>query len=256
MTGLGFSFLQGRSPAGWLRHSSRWARREFWTLLALFLIAGGVWTFVEIADEVVEGETQTLDERLLLSLREPGAPEDPLGPRWVEEMARDFTALGGMAILTLLTLAVAGFLLLNRKTHVMWLVLAAVLGGMLLSYALKYAFDRARPDLVPHGSHVHTSSFPSGHSTMAAVAYLTLAALLARMHENRWMKLYLLSLAVTLTVLVGVSRVYLGVHWPTDVLAGWALGSAWALFCWIVAAWLQRRGKIEREGPEPELGSS
>jgi undecaprenyl-diphosphatase len=163
----------------------------------------------------------------------------------VQEMARDFTALGGVAVLTLMTLAVIGYLLLAGKRNAAIAVLAAVAGGLILSSLLKLGFHRARPDLVPHGSVVYTASFPSGHSMMAAITYLTLGALLARVEATIAMKIYLLTLAVCLTVLVGVSRVYLGVHWPTDVAAGWAVGAAWALLCSLVMRRLQRRGKVE-----------
>jgi undecaprenyl-diphosphatase len=104
---------------------------------------------------------------------------------------------------------------------------------------------------VPHGAIVYTASFPSGHAMLAAVVYLTLGALLARVQPRLVLKLYLLGLAILLTIAVGVSRVYLGVHWPTDVLAGWTLGAAWALFCWAAALWLQRRGQVESAGPDP-----
>jgi undecaprenyl-diphosphatase len=130
-------------------------------------------------------------------------------------------------------------------------VLGAIVGGFVLSAALKYGFDRARPDLVPHGSHVYTASFPSGHSMMAAVTYLTLAALLARTQDRWRVRILLLATAAVVTVLVGFSRVYLGVHWPTDVLAGWIIGSAWAIVCWLMARWLQRRGDIEPQGEAP-----
>jgi undecaprenyl-diphosphatase len=123
---------------------------------------------------------------------------------------------------------------------------------MLLSTLLKMGFDRPRPDLVPHGALVYTASFPSGHATLSAVVYLTLGALLARVQPRLVLKLYLLGLAILLTVMVGVSRVYLGVHWPTDVLAGWAVGAAWALLCWATALWLQRRGRVEGPGPAPD----
>ena len=113
---------------------------------------------------------------------------------------------------------------------------------------MKWVFSRPRPDLVPHGAEVYTASFPSGHSMMSAVVYLTLGALLARTQSDRSVKTYVLAMAVVLTVLVGTSRVYLGVHWPTDVLAGWALGGAWALVCWSAMTWLQSRGQVEAEG--------
>ena len=158
---------------------------------------------------------------------------------------RDFTALGGLGVLALITAAAIGYLLLDGKRHAALAVLVAVGGGQLLSLALKAGFDRPRPDLVPHEVAVYTASFPSGHSMMAAVTYLTLGALLARVNESWQHRLYLISIAIVLTLTVGVSRVYLGVHWPSDVLGGWALGAAWALACWAVMRRLQRRGSVE-----------
>jgi undecaprenyl-diphosphatase len=221
---------------------------ELLPLLVLILIAGGVWTFVEIAEEVTEGETRQIDEAVLLALRNPQDRSDPLGPEWVEEMQRDFTALGGIPVLLLLTLAVSVFLVLDGKRHAALLVLASVGGALLWSFLLKEGFSRPRPDLVPHGAHVYTASFPSAHSMMATATYLTLGVLLARVQARRRLKIFLLGFAALLTLIVGGSRIYLGVHWPTDVLAGWAAGGVWALLCWLAARWLQRRGKVEPEG--------
>jgi undecaprenyl-diphosphatase len=243
------------ASASWHRSIGRWAQREFAVLATLALAAAAVWGFMALADEVLEGETHALDEAILLALRSATDPSDPLGPGWLEELMRDITALGSTGVLTFITLAVAGFLALDRKSHAALFVVVAVGGGMLLSTALKLGFDRPRPDLVPHGSIVYTASFPSGHSMLAAVVYLTLGALLARVQPRFVLKLYLLGLAILLTVAVGTSRVYLGVHWPTDVLAGWAVGAAWALFCWAAALWLQRRGQVESPGPDPETAA-
>jgi undecaprenyl-diphosphatase len=229
----------------------RWTtlvRRELAPLLLLIAIAGGVWLFAELAEEVGEGETQAVDRAVLLALREPGDLSDPLGPGWLEESGRDFTALGSIAVLALLTLAVSGFLVLDGKRHAALLVLAAVAGGLLGSHLLKEAFERPRPDLVPHRAVVYTASFPSGHAMMAASTYLTLGALLARVQKRRRLKAFLLVLSALLTLLVGASRVYLGVHWPTDVLAGWTAGGVWAFLCWMVALRLQKRGAIEKPG--------
>ena len=152
-----------------------------------------------------------------------------------------------MLFRSLLTVAAVGFLLLTRERAAAVLTIAAVVGGALLSMALKSGFDRPRPDLVPHAVEVTSASFPSGHAMLSAVTYLTLGALLTRVQPQRRVKAYLLTVAVVLTVLIGVSRVYLGVHWPTDVLAGWCIGSAWAMLCWLAALWLQRRGQVERD---------
>jgi undecaprenyl-diphosphatase len=222
-------------------------RAELLPILLLVLFAGGIWTFAELASEVSEGETRRIDTGILLALREPGDPGDPVGPLWVEEMGRDFTALGGVGVLALLTFAVCGFLVLDGKRRAAALVLVAILGALLLSSLLKYGFQRPRPDLVPHAAYVYTSSFPSGHSTMSAATYLTLAALLARVQPRRRLKVFLIGVAVVLTLIVGISRVYLGVHWPTDVLAGWTAGGAWASFCSLLASRLQKEGHIESE---------
>ena len=229
----------------------RWlGRHESVLLVSLALIGGGLWGFIELADEITEQETHAFDEAILLAMRSPVNRSDPVGPRWVEELGRDFTAMGGVGVLTFLTLTVAGFLILQCKFRITVLLLIAVYGGLLLSTLLKQGFDRPRPDLVPHGAYVYTSSFPSGHSMMSAVTYLTLGALLARVQPRWQMKAYLLLIAIFLTLVVGVSRVYLGVHWPTDVVAGWTAGAVWALLCWLVARWLQRQGQLEKEGEE------
>jgi len=219
-------------------------------LPVLALIAAcsiGIWAFIEVADAVTEGEARGLDELLLRALRNKANLSDPLGPRWVEEMARDFSALGGLGVLLLITAASVAYLLLMRKRHAAWLVLLAVGGGILISTFFKAGFDRARPELVAHLSHVFSASFPSGHSMMSAVVYLTLGALLARMHERWAARAFFLMTAAVITGLVGLSRIYLGVHWPTDVLAGWSAGSAWAIACWYVAMRLQRRGQVEKQ---------
>lgn len=219
--------------------------RELGTLVALLVAAGGLWLFVELGDEVLEGDTVGVDEALLLAFRTAGDPSDPIGPIWAEELARDITGLGSAGILTVVTLAAVGFLFLQGKRHLALYVVAAVTSGVLVSSVLKLAFDRPRPELVPHGHIVYTASFPSGHAMLSAVTYLTLGALLAGAQSSLRMKAYLLGLAAFLSLLVGVSRVYLGVHWPTDVLAGWTAGAAWALVCWGLANHLRRRGRME-----------
>lgn len=217
------------------------------TLALLSLSVVAIWTLAELADEVVDGTTRDLDRDILLLLRTPGDLSDPIGPWWLEEMGRDLTALGGVAVLVLTTVVVSLFFLLRGRLSTTLYVLVTVGGGIVLSSIAKEFFDRPRPDLVPHGSLVHTASFPSGHSMMAAVTYLTLGALIARAQERRGMKIYTLTVAVLLTLLVGVSRVYMGVHWPTDVAAGWLAGGGWALLCLLAARSLADRGHIEQE---------
>jgi undecaprenyl-diphosphatase len=206
------------------------------------------WAFIVLADEVREGETHTFDSAILLSLRQPGNLADPIGPSWFEESARDITGLGGYAVLTIVTLSAVLYLLMARKRAAALLVIVAIVGGILLSTGLKMGFERPRPDLVPHETRVYTASFPSGHAMLSAITYLTLGALLTRVQSRRRIKAFLMGLAVFLTLLVGASRVYLGVHWPSDVLAGWSVGAAWAALCWFVALQLQRKGRVEKPG--------
>lgn len=215
------------------------------TLLAVCLTAIFLFVFAKLAEEMVEGDTRAFDRFVLLAFRDKSNLSVPIGPQWVVEMMRDFTALGSFAVLSTITLMIAGFLILTRKRHVAWMVVWSVTSGILVSSLLKWGFARPRPDLVPHATVVYTQSFPSGHAMLSAVVYLTLGALLARTQAEPRVKIYLLSVAGALTVIVGVSRIYLGVHWPTDVLAGWAVGAGWALLCWVTMLWLQGKGKIE-----------
>ena len=215
------------------------------TLLAACISAISLFAFVEIADDVTEGDTVAFDTAILLAFRNRADLADPLGPAWLEGIMRDFTALGGVAVLTTFTVLAVGFLFLTAKRRAAWTVIVSVAGGIALSNLLKWGFDRPRPDLVPHATAVYSQSFPSGHAMLSAVVYLTLGALMARTEAEVRVKIYLLSAACLLTLTVGISRVYLGVHWPTDVLAGWAVGASWALICWLVMLWLQGRGKVE-----------
>ena len=216
-------------------------------LLAAFLVMALLIAGVgNLASDVVEGDTLAFDRWLVEGLRDPaGAPR---GPAWLTKAMVDLTALGGGPFLTLLTVAAAGFLLAARKWGMAVFVVLAIAGGGLAANGLKLIFVRARPDLVPHLVSVDSASFPSAHAMNSAVTFLTLGVLLSRSQKDRRMKAYLLGAALVLTLIVGFSRVYLGVHWPTDVVAGWAVGAAWAIACSLVATWLQRRRTIEAEG--------
>jgi len=224
----------------------RLGAHELSILLAFLGLAAGVWVFAAIADEVSEGDAQKIDARILLSFRHPG-DLSPIGTPGIQDAVRDVTALGGVTVLTLLTAIAAGFLFLEGRKHMAAFVVASVLGGFLISILLKDFFQRPRPDLVPHGAYVSNTSFPSGHSMLSAITYLTLGALLARSERRKSLKAYWMLLAGFITFAVGVSRVYLGVHWPTDVLAGWTAGATWALVCWLLARRLQTRQAIEAE---------
>ena len=238
-----------RQVIGW---RPAWTMAEFGVLAALCVIAGTAFGVIKLASEISEGETRAFDTAILLAFRNPADLADPIGPWWLEQTMKDITSLGSSAVLTIITLAALGYLLIERKYHAAAFLLVAMIGGTALSTLIKLGFDRPRPDLIAHGVQVYSASFPSGHALMSAVAYLTLGALLGRVQKGRRAKLYFLGVAVVLTLLVGISRLYLGVHWPTDVLAGWCIGAAWALSCWLIAYWLQRRGEMEGESGTDE----
>lgn len=220
-------------------------------LAVVGLCAALILAFGMVAEEVMEGDTHKLDRTMLLAFRTPGNAADLLGPAWLEEMVRDVTALGSYAFIIIVVVAALGYLLLVQRYAMSALVLAAVLGGIVISNVLKHGFDRPRPDL-EHAAQVFSPSFPSGHATLSAVTFLTLGGLLTRANLDWRVKVYFLTVAILLTILVGMSRVYLGVHYPSDVLAGWCVGTAWALLCWAVTFYLQARGKVE--GPSKPGG--
>ena len=220
-------------------------RRVLFAFLAVTVLLAGVGN---LASEVVEGDTLAFDRWLIAGLRDPANPGEPFGPFWLKKTMIDLTSLGGGPFLTMLTLVAAGFLVAARKWGMAVFVVLAITGGGLAANGLKWIFVRARPDLVPHLVSVDSASFPSAHAMNSAVTFLTLGVLLSRTQKDRRLKAYLLGVAVFLTLIVGFSRDYLGVHWPTDVVAGWAVGAAWAILCSLVAARLQRRHTIEREG--------
>jgi undecaprenyl-diphosphatase len=221
------------------RLKSLLGKLETRTLVALVALIGVPSLFLSIAGEVAEGETAALDRRLLLAFRSPGDPSDPLGPRWFEESMRDITALGGFTVVTLLTIVAVLLLVFHQRRREALIFAGTVILAYASSEVLKAFYDRDRPMLVAHGSIVYSQSFPSGHSTAAAATFLTLATVLASFETRRRTKALIYALAITAMIAVGVSRVYLGVHWPTDVLAGWALGASWALAAWMVLVFTQ-----------------
>jgi undecaprenyl-diphosphatase len=204
-------------------------RIELRLLLTVLGVTAGLWAFLALAGEVREGETTAFDRTILLAFRLPGDLATPVGPRWLQETARDITALGGFTVLTLVTVLATILLLMHGRRLQALIFAAGVIVAQLLADGLKVLLNRARPDLVPHHDLVYSHSFPSGHATLTPVVYLTLAAMLVAGEPRRSVRVLLLCVAMALVLAVGVSRVYLGVHWPTDVLAGWTLGTAIAL---------------------------
>ena len=233
-----------------LRTLANWI--EFPVLLAGLIIAGGLWGFEELMEVARDTTPHAFDTEILLAFRQAGHPDVPLGPLWLQGAMRDITSLGSSTVLVLIVAAVIVYLLLIRKAGTALFILVAVAGGQALSSLLKAGVDRPRPDLVSHLANETSLSFPSGHAMVSAVTYLTLGSLAARFLPGRTTKIFVLCLAVLTTLLVGVSRVYLGVHWPSDVLAGWCAGFAWAMLCWLAARLLQRRHAVADSDSELE----
>ena len=219
----------------------------------LAILAGGLFVLLltfatfALAAEVLEGDTQAFDERVLRAMRLPGDPDVPRGPAWLLGAALDITALGGATVLGLTVAAIVGFLLLQGMKRTALFVLLASGGGWVLNSVLKLAFARPRPDIVPHLREVMSQSFPSGHAMTSAAVYLTLGAMLMRIAHGRITKIYCMGVAMLATLLIGASRVYLGVHYPTDVLAGWLIGLSWAIVCWMIERQIERRAGLKKE---------
>lgn len=230
-------------------------RHEIAWLAVGFVLCATLFAFAELADEVAEGETRTFDEQLLTAVRSADDPSRLLGPPWVESALLDLTAMGGPVVLTLVVAAVAGFLLLQGRERTAVVIVVASASGQLLNELLKELFARPRPDIVPHLREVASLSFPSGHAMQSAIIYLTLGAMLMRIAERRLTKIYCMTIAVLVTFLIGASRVFLGVHYPSDVLGGWMVGFAWACICWIVERRFERQTGVAEERTEADASS-
>lgn len=218
---------------------------ELRTLLALAGFIAALLIFLIMAAIVAGGDPPAIDEWVLHGLREPGNLSDPIGPPWFEEMVRDITALGSTFVLTFAVIVAAGYLWMTGAPAKAAFLIAAVSMGALFNRLLKFSFARPRPELAAHAPWITTESFPSGHTANSAIIYLTLGMMLARVESSYPVKLFIFGVCVLVTLLVGLSRIYLGVHWPTDVVAGWSVGACWALMSWYALVWLQPSGTRE-----------
>ena len=197
-------------------------------LLAGAFVAAMAFVFLKLGSEVVEGETQGFDQRVLLLAQTLRHQYPPL-----TDVMRDLTGLGSVAVLTLITAVTVIYLALFGSRLMAALVLASMLSGTALVSLTKGLFGRARPDIAFAELAASGLSFPSGHASMSAIAFLTMGALIAATHQRNRERIYILLIAGLIVLLVGLSRIALGVHWATDVIGGWAFGAAWAVL------WLQ-----------------
>lgn len=201
--------------------------------LAAVIAVAGIAGFVALMLLATGNEPPGFDPKILLALRQAGHPDQPLGPYWLELAMRDLSSLASNTVLLMVMVAVVSYLFCARRRAAALFMLCMLGGGQVIASLLKLAVDRPRPELVPHLVDVLTLSFPSGHAMGAAMTYGALAVLAAEVAPTRAARTCLFTLAILVTLLVGASRVYLGVHWPSDVLAGWCAGFAWAALCYI-----------------------
>ncbi|MFP4600602.1 MAG: phosphatase PAP2 family protein [Persicimonas sp.] len=225
-------------------------RRPETRLAAAFLaLVVAAWAIAELAVPA-DDEPHAFDRALLFAFRTGPDNAQLIGPSWVEKFALDLTVLGGAVFVTVLVLVVLGYLLLSRYFVRAAELFVATVGGAGAALGLKELFERPRPDLVPPLYEVTNPSFPSGHATIAAVVYLTLAILMTRFIRDRAKIIYVMIVTALLVFAIGWTRVALGVHYATDVLAGWTLGFAWSLFCWLaIDVWEGRRARAST-GPK------
>ena len=231
--------MTGEQHVVFWRRAMRIARTEIAALSALLIIALGVMTFVEVADDMTEADGQQFDLQVLLWLQ-PVAGE-PRGPWWLHEAAADLTSLGGISVLTLFAVIAFSFLLIQRKRLSALLLVVGLIGGVALSEGLKALFERERPPIAYQAVETLNASFPSGHALLSTVFYLTLGVMLTRAFPQKRFKAFVLGSAITIALLIGLTRIYLGAHWASDVIAGWCAGAAWAMALWLVAYAVERR---------------
>ena len=176
-----------------------------------------------------------LDHALMQALHDEIYPSDPIGPEWLENALRDISALGSNIIVVLATVTAATLLVMRNRQGPAVLLLVTVAAAFMLNWALKGMFDRERPDFLSYSVSVESSSFPSSHAMLGAVLYLLIAAIVTREYASRQWGVLVMSIGIFIAFAIGFSRIYLGAHWPSDVLAGWALGAACALAAWQLA---------------------
>lgn len=217
-------------------------------LLAALLMAAAAMAIglAVLSPSPLAESARLLDEHLLGLLR-GGPAEAAAHPYWLARAMTDLTALGSRAVVTLIVVAAAAFLLVARRPHAALLLILAAAGGMALGDGMKAIVARPRPDAARALVSTGSFSFPSGHAMLSAATYLTVAAIFSRLTCRPSERRSLIATALALSGVVGMSRIYLGVHYPSDVLAGWLIGSAWAVLCWTFMRRLQQRGAVERE---------
>jgi undecaprenyl-diphosphatase len=238
----------GRDRLGW----RALVRREREIVILLVGVAACLLLFRQIAEIVEEGRANAFDLRVLHTLRPVGLPHDSLGWIWANIGASDLSAMGSISVLTYIVVLVSGLFLGLKRWREAALLFLASAGGLIMTVGLQDLFNRPRPPLTLEEAAGLNASFPSGHALLSATVYLTLGTLIGHFADRRFVRFYALGAAVVLTVIIGVSRIFLGMHWCTDVLAGWCIGLGWAL-TWraIALVWERLSHRRLRRGVEP-----
>lgn len=236
--------MPSSAPVRFFRRALRLAQTEFVALSALLVIGLGVSIFADLAEDMREGDGQAFDQWVLSAMRPNADPSDAWGPWWLSTAANDLTALGGISVLTLFATIAVVFLVIQKKRLSALVLVFGLLGGLMLSEGLKAMFERARPPEIFQSVQTINASFPSGHTLLSTVFYLSLAVMLSRAFPQRRLKGYVIGVGVLIAVLVGLTRIYTGAHWATDVFAGWSVGAAWAMALWLVSYAIERRQAV------------
>lgn len=179
--------------------------------------------------------TLSFDKTVLLSLRNKNNLSVPLFNTWLLPLMRGITFLGNSDSVTVITFLLAVYLIVKKEFGLLGIILAAIISGSLIDLFLKWYFARNRPEIVPHLVTAYYYSFPSGHAFISAVLYPAVAIIFIRITDNITVKTYITVITVLLVLLIGFSRIYLGVHFPSDVIAGWLIGLCWSSWLWILA---------------------
>lgn len=216
-------------------------RHPPYAFIALAAVAGAVLIVTLVGTTIARGAQFAFDRAIMLGLRTPGDLSVPIGPHVLKKVMVDITALGGETVLTLVVALSVGFLLASRHWLTAALVFGGTVSGSIAGRLGKYLVGRERPALVDHLVEVSSASFPSGHASNSATIYLTVALVMMQIVPRKAARWFVFASAIGLVLLIGVSRVYLGVHWPSDVLAGWSAGALWALAWWALGSWLRLR---------------
>ncbi|WBH15627.1 phosphatase PAP2 family protein [Sphingomonas radiodurans] len=215
-----------------------------YAFIALLALAGAVLVIALLGSTIARGSQFDFDSAIMLGLRIPGDLATPVGPVWLRQAMIDVTALGGGTVLTIVVVLTIGYLLAGRHFLTAALVFGGTVSGSNAVALGKRLVARERPALVDHLVEVSSASFPSGHASNSAIIYLTIALTVMQIVPSRAARWYLFGATIALVTLIGVSRVYLGVHWPSDVLAGWSAGALWALAWWALGSWLRLRLRL------------